>query len=191
MIAAVAYGERFDRACALALRDFRSITRKDSPVPYVSHLLAVTALVAEGGGDEDQLIAAILHDWLEDVPEASADRLEVEFGSRVRRIVEALSDTVQHPKPPWRPRKEAFLLAIADAPDEVKLVCVADKLHNVQTLVWDLRRVGPSTLDRFRGGRDGTLWYYRACADALGRGWDHWLLGELRRVVDEAHALAG
>lgn len=182
------YTPRLDKAVALALHDFRRITRKESTVPYISHLFAVTALVAEAGGDEDQLIAAMLHDWLEDVPEASADRLERDFGPRVRDIVERLTDTTTHPKPPWRARKEAFVAAIAHAAPDVKLVCTADKLHNLQTLVRDLRRDGPATLDRFRGGREGTLWYYGAMADALGTGWSHALLDELRETVDVARA---
>jgi (p)ppGpp synthase/HD superfamily hydrolase len=184
------YTPRFDRAVALALHDFRRITRKGSPVPYVSHLFAVTGLVAEGGGDEDQLVAAVLHDWLEDVPGATPEALEADFGARVRRIVEGCTDTTLHPKPPWHARKEAFIARIADEPADVKLVCCSDKLHNAGTLVRDLRLHGHQTLDRFRGGREGTLWYYRAVADALGRGWDHWLLDELRAVVDQTLLLA-
>ncbi|MEZ4237131.1 MAG: HD domain-containing protein [Myxococcota bacterium] len=185
------YTRRLDEAVALALHDFRRITRKASEVPYVSHLLAVTALVAEAGGDEDQLIAAVLHDWLEDVPEASAAALGERFGPRVRRIVEALTDTTEHPKPPWRARKEAFVAAIRRQPPEVKLVCCADKLHNCGTLVRDLRLHGMETLDRFRGGRQGTVWYYRAVCDALGDGFEHWLHGELDRTVAELEAATG
>ena len=183
------YSPRFDKAVALALHDFRRVTRKASTVPYVSHLFAVTGLVAEAGGDEDQLVGAMLHDWLEDVPGASAATLEQDFGARVRRIVEGCTDTTVHPKPPWHARKEAFIAKIATEPVDVKLVCCADKVHNATTLVRDLRLHGPKTLDRFTSGRDGTLWYYRAVADALGQGWDHWVLGELRAAVDHCAAL--
>jgi (p)ppGpp synthase/HD superfamily hydrolase len=184
------YTPRFDRAVELALHDFRRITRKGSPVPYVSHLFAVTGLVAEGGGDEDQLVGAMLHDWLEDVPGATAGRLEVDFGSRVRLIVEGCTDTTVHPKPPWQARKQAFVDRIASEPHEVKLVCCADKLHNAATLARDLRLHGAGTLDRFTGGREGTIWYYGAVADALGQGWDHWLLDELRAAVAQSSLLA-
>jgi (p)ppGpp synthase/HD superfamily hydrolase len=186
-----AYSTRFDAAVALVMEDFRHVTRKSSSIPYLSHLFAVTALVAEGGGDEDQLIAAMLHDWLEDVPTASSTVLEARFGPVVRRIVEAVSDTTEHPKPPWRARKEAFLLHIASQPADVKLVCCADKLHNTQTLVRDLRLHGASTLDRFRGGREGTLWYYATVASALATGWSHFLLDELHEAVRQSHDLAG
>lgn len=186
----LAYTPRLDRAVALALTDFRRVTRKQTRIPYVSHLFAVTALVAEGGGDEDQLIAAMLHDWLEDVPESSPEALEAGFGPRVRRIVEAVTDTTEFPKPPWRERKERFIAHIRTQPAEVKLVCAADKLHNAQTLVRDLVRDGVETMDRFRGGREGTVWYYAAVADALADGFDHWLLGDLLATVARIRALA-
>lgn len=185
------YTPRFDEAVALAVTDFRAVARKGTAVPYVSHLFAVTALVAEGGGDEDQLVSAMLHDWLEDVPGSSAEELERRFGPRVRRIVEALTDTTEHPKPPWQERKDRFLAHLRTQPAEVKLVCAADKLHNASTLVRDLELHGPVTMDRFRGGREGTLWYHREVAEAIGaEGYEHWLLRELTLTVQRMHALA-
>lgn len=177
------YSERFDRAVALAVRDFRGITRKGSSVPYVTHLLAVTALVGEAGGDEDQLIAAVLHDWLEDVEHSTVEHLEEAFGARVARLVLALSDTTELPKPPWRPRKEAYIAHLREQPAEVKLVSACDKLHNATTLLRDLRADGPATLDRFSGGRDGTVWYYHEVARALAVGWESTVLDELFEVV--------
>jgi (p)ppGpp synthase/HD superfamily hydrolase len=186
----VRYSPRFEAAVGLAVADFRSVTRKGSGTPYISHLFAVTALVAEAGGDEDQLIAAMLHDWLEDIPGADAAVLERDFGPRVRRIVEALSDSTEHPKPPWQERKDRFLVHIRTQPAEVKLVCAADKLHNASTLARDLELHGPSTLDRFRGGPSGTLWYHQAVADALADGFEHWLVRELQLTVRRVHELA-
>ncbi|MCA9494963.1 MAG: bifunctional (p)ppGpp synthetase/guanosine-3',5'-bis(diphosphate) 3'-pyrophosphohydrolase [Myxococcales bacterium] len=185
-----AYTPRLDQAVQLVLHDFRRVTRKGSTVPYISHLFSVTALVAEAGGDEDQLISAMLHDWLEDVPESTPEELERRFGPRVRRIVESCTDTQELPKPPWRARKEKYLASLPHHQEDEKLVTCADKLHNAGTLVRDLRLHGPSTMDRFRGGRDGTLWYYASVADALGQGWHHWLLTELRVAVRDMHALA-
>ncbi len=183
------YSERFDRAVAMAVRDFRGIRRKGSSIPYVTHLFAVTAIVGEHGGDEDQLIAALLHDWLEDVEGADPDALELAFGPRVRRLVVALSDAVAvRPKPPWQARKEAFVARIRSEPGEVKLVCAADKLHNVQSLRRELKAHGLGTLDRFNGGREGTLWYYRAVAEALADGWSHPILDELADAVTALHA---
>lgn len=185
------YTPRFDEAVALALHDFRRITRKATPVPYFAHLFAVTATVAEAGGDEDQMIAAMLHDWLEDIPEARPEVLDARFGPRVRRIVEAVTDTTEHPKPPWRERKERFLDRIRREPDDVKLVCCADKLHNAESLIRDLERDGITSLDRFRGGRAGTVWYYSEVARALGDGYAHWLHQELDVAVARIRLLAG
>lgn len=185
-----AYTGRFDDAVAFALDAFRPVTRKGSAIPYVTHLFAVTALVGEHGGDEDQLCAAMLHDWLEDVEGAELPVLEARFGERVARMVAALSDSVGHPKPPWKPRKEAYLAHLRYQPDDVKLVSCADKLHNCRTLVMDVRAHGPGTFERFTGKQDGTLWYYRAVTDALAHGWDIPLLHELAREVAVLHALS-
>ena len=182
---------RLDDAAVLVLHDFRHVTRKGKTTPYVAHLFGVMSLVAEGGGDEDQLVAALLHDWLEDIPGATADMLEHRFGHRVRWMVEALSDSTGHPKPAWQPRKEAYIATLAAKPADIKLVSAADKLHNAQTLVRDLRVEGLDTFTRFSGGVRGTLWYYAEVAVALRSGWDHWLLDELDEVVAEMHHLAG
>ena len=133
----------------------------------VAHLFGVMSLVAEGGGDEDQLVAALLHDWLEDIPGATADMLEHRFGHRVRWMVEALSDSTVHPKSAWQPRKEAYIATLAAKPADIKLVSAADKLHTAQTLVRDLRVEGLDTFDRFSGGVRGTVWYYAEVAAAF------------------------
>lgn len=185
MASTPAYSEAFDRAVARAVADFRGVRRKGTSIPYVTHLFAVAALVGEHGGDEEQLIAAVLHDWLEDVPGATPAALEAEFGPRVGRLVVGLSDSVGHPKPPWRPRKEAYLAHLREAPAELKLISAADKLHNCWSIRRDLATVGGELWGRFTAGRDGTLWYYDAVAVALGHGWPHPLARQLRAEVDE------
>jgi (p)ppGpp synthase/HD superfamily hydrolase len=98
-------GERFDRALLLASELHRAQVRKESGVPYVAHLLAVCALALEHGADEDQAIAALLHDAVEDqggMP--TAERIGAAFGPRVRALVLALTDAAVVPKPPWRAR---------------------------------------------------------------------------------------
>ena len=180
----MSYGTRFDRASAFAVDRFRGVNRKGTSIPYISHLFSVAALVAEGGGDEEQLCAAILHDAVEDIPGCTPAILAAEFGERVARLVTALSDSVdEHPKPPWRARKERYIAHLRTSPGEVKLISVADKLHNATTLRRDLEREGVATLDRFAGGRVGTFWYYREISAALADNWSHWLIGELEREV--------
>ena len=186
-----AYSPRFDRAVALAVDAFRGVRRKGSDVPYVTHLLMVCAIVGEYGGDEDQLIAAVLHDYLEDIEGASADALRAEFGERVTELVLALSDTTTHPKPPWLERKEAYVKRLRDEPDDAKLICAADKLHNCRTILADHARIGEAIFARFRPTKAQTLWYYRTCLDALGTGWNHPILTELTDAVRRLHKVAG
>ncbi|MCU0866616.1 MAG: HD domain-containing protein [Planctomycetes bacterium] len=163
-------GPRFDQALLLASELHRQQVRKESGVPYVSHLLAVCALALEHGADEDQAIAALLHDAVEDqggLPTAA--RIRTQFGDRVAELVLALTDAVVVPKPPWRARKEAYLQHLAAAPAAVLLVSCCDKIHNARSIVTDHAQSGAALWSRFTGGRDGTLWYYRELAAIFAR----------------------
>jgi GTP pyrophosphokinase len=165
--------------------------RKGTRIPYVTHLLAVASLVGEQGGDEDQVIAALLHDAVED--QGGAPTLEAirgRFGQEVASIVAGCTDAETVPKPPWRQRKEAYLEHLHKAPACVRLVSAADKLHNARAIVSDLRSLGSELWPRFNGGRDGTLWYYEGLIRAFRDGWQHPLIDELERVVEEMRRLA-
>lgn len=166
--------------------------RKGTTIPYVSHLLGVAALVLEAGGDEDQAIAALLHDAVEDQGGAATQaEIQRRFGDRVAAIVAACSDTDRHPKPPWRERKEAYLRHLAHAPREALLVSLADKVHNSRSLLADLRDDGDRTWSRFSGGKEGELWYYRRLADTFGAIAPGRLAAELERTVREIERLSG
>ncbi|HEV2093961.1 MAG TPA: HD domain-containing protein [Rubrobacter sp.] len=183
------YTERFEEALIHAARLHREQTRKGTGVPYVTHLLAVAAIVGENGGTEDEVIAALLHDAPEDAGgEARLEEIRARFGDAVADVVAGCTDTYDDPKPPWRARKEAYLGHLAGAPPSVRLVSAADKLHNARSVLADYRTVGEGLWDRFNGGRDGTLWYYRAVADALAG--DGPVADELDRVVAKLKALA-
>jgi (p)ppGpp synthase/HD superfamily hydrolase len=190
---AVVLGERFIDAVAMAVRLHAHQARKGSGLPYVSHLFAVAGLVLEYGGDEDQAIAALLHDGPEDQGgEATLAEIETQFGVRVAAIVCACSDTFETPKPPWRERKEAYIAHLDAAGPDVWPVTLADKIHNARTIVADLRPPGgPETLDRFNGGRDGTLWYYRTLAERLCTLSPGPAAAELARLAAEMGVLAG
>lgn len=163
-------GSRFDDALKYAVTLHRDQERKGSGVPYAAHLLGAAASVLHFGGDEDQAIAALLHDAAEDQGgRATLDRIRSAFGDRVARIVEGCTDTFEDPKPAWRPRKEAYLAQLPGKPAETLLVVACDKLDNARAIVADLRSDGSTVWSRFTGGRDGSLWYYRAVADALLR----------------------
>lgn len=174
------YGRALDNALAFVAEAFRTKTRKGTDIPYLTHLLAVMALVGEHGGSEEQMIAALLHDTLEDIEGLSRDDLELRFGGPVADMVVALSDTVEHPKPDWRTRKTRYLARLAQEGGWVKLVSAADKLHNLQCLIRDLDRHGDKVWERFNAGRDDQLWYYQSVVEALGNGWDDPLLEDLR-----------
>ena len=159
---------QFEAALSFAAALHRTQLRKASSIPYVAHLLAVASLVIEHGGDEDEVIAALLHDAIEDQggTAVGAD-IRRQFGDRVAEIVLACSDSVTMPKPPWRERKQAHLAHVAGAAPGVKLVVAADKLHNARSLLVEHRRLGEALWTHFRGQKAGTLWYYRAALDAV------------------------
>jgi len=179
-----------DEAMALATSSFRDVFRKGTSVPYLTHLMSVAAMVGEGGGDEEQIIAAMLHDYIEDVPGATAAALEEQFGARVARLVVALSDSTTLPKPPWRERKVTYLKHLESEPPEVKLISTADKLHNCRSIVRDHQARGNSTFSRFAGKKDGTLWYYRALLPALSNNFSHPLLDDLKAEVKRLHRIS-
>ena len=187
----MSYGERFEKALLYAARLHRDQERKGTDTPYVTHLLAVTAIVGENGGTEDEVIAALLHDGPED--QGGKERLKdirARFGDEVAEIVDGCTDTYDEPKPAWRPRKEAYVARMASAPASVRLVSSADKLHNAQTILADLRAVGEDLWDRFTGGKEGTLWYYRALVEAYAEAGSNHVIEELDRVVRKIEALA-
>lgn len=160
--------DRFDEALAYASRIHRPQVRKGSNIPYVSHLLGVASLALELGADEDQAIAALLHDAVED--QGGLKRLadiRTRFGDRVAGIVMDCTDAHEDPKPDWRPRKEAYIASLETKPAASLLVSIADKTHNASAINADLREVGEAVWARFTGGKEGTLWYYRNLAARL------------------------
>jgi (p)ppGpp synthase/HD superfamily hydrolase len=177
---------RFAEALTYANHLHAGQERKASSTPYIAHLLAVTAIVLEHDGGEDEAIAALLHDAVEDQGGA-ATRAEISrrFGESVAQIVDGCTDTDVEPKPAWRERKEAFIASLATASPQVLLVVTADKLHNARSVAADFRQLGHAVWDRFRGGREGTLWYYRGVTDALRAAGPSPLVDELDRTVTD------
>lgn len=182
---------RFEEALLLALHWHGEQRRKGSGAPYIAHLLGVCALVLEAHGSEDEAIAALLHDAIEDGDDAAAVRRTIRerFGQQVLDIVEGCTDSDTHPKPPWRERKERYIAHLADGSPSVHRVASADKLYNARSIVQDYRADGESLWARFAGGRDGTLWYYRALCDALSTVAPSPMTEELERVFDELERL--
>ncbi|MBW7865186.1 MAG: bifunctional (p)ppGpp synthetase/guanosine-3',5'-bis(diphosphate) 3'-pyrophosphohydrolase [Candidatus Hydrogenedens sp.] len=187
------YSHRVPEALALMFELHRDQRRKgEGGAPYVVHLLGVAALVGEFGGDEDQFIAALLHDAAEDQGGmAVLGRIRDTFGEKVADLVLACSDTVEEVKPPWKERKLRHIAHVAEAPAGVKLIIAADKLHNARSLWASLRQSGPrDTWKHFKGGRDGSLWYYQSMLDALRTGWDSPLLEMFEETLADLNRIA-
>ena len=184
-------GARFEEALQWAAQLHARQRRKGTEVPYISHLLSVAGLVLEDGGDEDEAIAALLHDAVEDQGGLETrEEIGRRFGDRVMTIVDGCTDAVTTPKPPWRERKESYIAAVRSASPEVLRVSSADKLHNARSILMDYRRNGEAVWGRFKGGREGTLWYYRTLIGAFRDAGGSPIVQELERVVTELEQLA-
>ena len=154
-------------ALALAIEAHQGQIRKSTQIPYISHPLAVASIALEFGASEDQAIAALLHDTIEDGGRKYEEVILVQFGQYVHDLVQGCTDgTPDHSgqKAPWIERKTAYLKHLQEASDEVLLVSCSDKLHNARAIVSDLINEGPSVFDRFSSTPQQTLWYYRQLA---------------------------
>jgi (p)ppGpp synthase/HD superfamily hydrolase len=184
-----ALGDRFVEAVGWAVWLHDAQVRKASSTPYVAHLLAVSSLVLEYGGDEDEAIAALLHDALEDTNATRAD-VEERFGGRVAGLVAACSDTERRPKPPWRERKEQFLARLRSQPDpSVLRIVAADKIHNSRSMVRDHRDLGAELWDRFNAGPRDQVWYHREVAAVVRTHLGGPVAAELDEAVDALAAV--
>jgi (p)ppGpp synthase/HD superfamily hydrolase len=184
-------GKRLQRAFRYAATKHEGQARKGTAVPYLSHLMAVTSLVLEAGGDEDMAIAALLHDVVEDCGGMPRLReIRKQFGARVAKIVEGCTDSFGEPKPEWIERKKEYLAEVKHADRETRLVSASDKLHNVRTILTDYRQDGEAIWTRFNGRKEGTLWYYRALSDEYARKPNR-ITRELEITVEELEKLCG
>jgi len=199
-------GARFNQAMTAAADLHRGQFRKGTDIPYVSHLLGVAGIALDYGADEDEAIAALLHDAIEDAPEElGADWVRrwvaFTFGGRVLAIIEACTDADRNPKPPWQARKELYVSHIAQKDASAILVSAADKLHNARAILADFNMEGPSVFARFSAGPDAVVSYYRGLTDAFAercatlderrRARIRQLVNELERVVAAIEAASG
>jgi len=181
--------DRFIQALEFATSAHEGQARKGSDIPYVAHLLGVTAIVLEHGGDEDQAIAALLHDAIEDQGgDSMRQQIRERFGGRVTTMVDDCTDADVQPKPPWKERKLAYVAHISEAHADSLLVSMADKLHNSTAILRDFQRIGPTVFERFSAGPEDTLWYYRSLVDAFD---ERGLEGEARALLEELRGVVG
>jgi (p)ppGpp synthase/HD superfamily hydrolase len=182
--------DRFDEALVYASRVHAGQTRNQTDIPYIAHPLAVASLVIEAGGTEDEIIAALLHDAAEDAGGmARLNDIRAHFGDRVAELVEACTDSLLVPRPPWRERKKLYLGRLQTAPDSVILISLSDKLHNARTVLADYRQQGDAVWGRFQGGKDYARWYFVEAAKIFRARSKGTLQAEFDRVVNEIIAL--
>lgn len=183
--------ERYADALQLAWRLHDGQLRKGTSIPYVSHLIAVSSIAMEHGADENEAIAALLHDAVEDAGGLpTLAMIRARFGAEVADIVDGCTDAYEEPKPAWRSRKEAYLAHLVTATPSVRLVSNSDKLHNARSILSDLRVHGPALWGRFTAPKEGTLWYYRSLVQAFASHGRSCLVDELDRTVTEIEGLA-
>jgi len=186
MDAIMPYTSRFETALSFAARLHLTQARKGTGTPYIGHLLGVASLVIENGGDEDEAIAALLHDAVEDQGGKPTESvIERMFGKKVADIVRGCTDCDDEggPKPAWRPRKEAYIAHLKQADSSTRLVSASDKLYNARSILDGLRACGEGVWKRFSAGKEGQLWYYRTLTDEFLRGGPDALAKELDATV--------
>lgn len=153
---------RFTQAFAYAQQLHANQYRKGGSIPYLSHLMSVAALVLEDNGTEEDAIAALLHDAVEDQGGVETlEHIRGQFGDTIAGYVDALSDARGTPKPPWRQRKLQYFQQLRKAPPSVLHIAISDKLHNARSIVLDSEGYGDRIWERFKTGKSGTIWYYR------------------------------
>jgi len=197
-------GPRFDEAFAHASELHREQNRKGAAIPYISHLMAVAGIVLEASAYcpwmkniEDVAIAALLHDAVEDQGhKINLEQIKDKYGETVHRIVLECSDAIvtrkDQEKPDWKKRKQDYIAKVASKSTETILVSCADKLHNLRTTLFDLNRIGDEIWDRFKGGKDDTIWYYERLAVEYERAWpENPLLRDFKMLVQQLNSDAG
>jgi (p)ppGpp synthase/HD superfamily hydrolase len=178
--------DKFETALVYANRLHANQIRKGDGVPYVAHLLSVTALVLEAGGNENEAIAALLHDAVEDQGGIKTrEEIRQLFGNEVVEIVDGCSDCDSYPKPPWEERKKNYLEKLRHCSPSVRRVSLADKLHNARSLLASWQTYGDSIWSQFKAGKKGTLWFYQELLQIYLATGSDLMTEEYSRVIQE------
>lgn len=178
---------RFVEALEFANEAHGDQARKGTNIPYISHLLIVAGIVLEHGGDEDEAIAALLHDTVEDCGGRTVmEKIRQRFGEKIAGLVDGCTETDIRPKPPWKERKECYIAKIKNSNPSVRLISCADKIHNAQSILYDYRSAGEKVWDRFNSDKKETLWFYRSLVKVYRESGDaRPIFNEIERVVNE------
>ncbi|MCZ7557159.1 MAG: HD domain-containing protein [Bacteroidia bacterium] len=181
------YSPRLEQALRTAFRLHEGQRRKSDPtLPYTTHLVHVACIVAAHDFDEDVIIAALLHDSIEDTA-YTAEELAADFGDEVYRIV---MEVTENKALRWEARKSAYIEGVRGASPQGKAVCCADKIHNLSSILEAERQQGEALWGVFSRGRDRTLRFYEDVLDAIAHGWSHPMLEVYRAVVHKSRGRA-
>lgn len=176
--------DRFLEAVRYAAEAHGGQTRKGTTIPYMSHLMGVASIVLGDGGNEDEAIAALLHDAAEDQGgRARLEDIRQRFGETVAHIVEACTDSWTTPKEPWIERKRRYVAHAARLDTGALRVSAADKVHNAYAILRDLRTIGEGVWERFSARPDDIIWYYKSLVHAFREAGGGSLVDELDRIV--------
>lgn len=180
---------RLMTAINVAARAHDGHKRKATDLPYASHLFGVMTIASSVTDDEDVLIACLLHDTIEDVPEKyDATQMRQDFGQRVLDIV--LGVTKQE-LPTWQERSDAYLAHLKKgASDESVLVSLCDKMHNLMSTLAECDEVGEAAWERFNAGKERQQWWYRSMYEVVAKRLpDNLLLPEFQGLVERLERL--
>ena len=177
---------KFEQALVYATQLHANQTRKVDKIPYISHLMSVSALILEAGGSEDEAIAGLLHDAVEDQGgKATREEIRQKFGETIVEIVDGCTESDITPKPPWKERKIQYIENIRNASDSVKLVSLADKLHNARSLLIGYQNQGDRLWDYFTGSKEDKLWFYGELLEIYKQVNVNFMTVELEQILRE------
>lgn len=176
-----------DQALEFAAYAHRDQKRKGTEIPYISHPLAVGMILQRARCTEEEIVAGILHDTLEDT-EATEEQILAIFGSEVLEIVKGCSEPNKGAT--WEERKQHTLEELKLASLPIRQVACADKLHNIRSIKRDLQKYGEEAWTRFKRGRMSQQWYYEGLVESLGYASRFALLDELEDEVEAVFSSA-
>lgn len=182
--------EKFETALIYATRLHANQYRKVSNTPYISHLLSVAALVLEAGGTEEEAIAGLLHDSIEDQGgKQTREEIRQLFGEQIVTIIDGCTECDTHPKPPWQERKNKYLENIRQASPSIQKVSLADKLHNARSLLSDWQQHGDIIWQQFKAGKTSTLWFYQQLLQVYQANGSSAMVEEFAHIVHNLHQM--
>jgi len=155
--------KKYKEALIYAFKLHQKQKRKGTSIPYFFHLVSVSSLVIENGGNTDEAIAGLLHDAVEDQGGTKTlIYIKKKFGNKVAKIVDDCTDAIVIPKPPWYARKKLYLSKLKDKSQSSLLVSICDKYHNISSIIDDHERVGKKIWNRFNAKPKDIYWYYNS-----------------------------